>query len=67
LAWSGPAERSNEPGAYGEHQATSVRLGDRTVAVNAPHFDVQLTAGAGERLVIGSKRLANDPALAFPW
>ncbi len=54
-------------GAYGEHQATALRVGGRTVPVNAPYFDVQLAAGAGDRLVIGIKRLANDPTLAFPW
>ena len=54
-------------GAYGEHQATSVRVGGRSVPVNASHFEVQLAAGTGEQLVIGIKRLANDPTLAFPW
>lgn len=54
-------------GAYGEHQATSVRVGDRSIPVNASHFEVQLAAGAGEQLVIGIKRLVNDPTLAFPW
>lgn len=54
-------------GAYGEHQATSVRVGDRRIPVNASHFDVQLAAGAGETLVIGIRRLVNDPTLAFPW
>ena len=54
-------------GAYGEHQATSVRLGDRTIPLNASHFEVQLAAGAGEQLVIGIKRLVNDPTLRFPW
>ena len=54
-------------GAYGEHQATSVRAGDRSVPVNASHFEVQLAPGAGEQLVIGITRLANDPTLAFPW
>ena len=54
-------------GAYGEHQATSVRRGDQTVPLNASHFEVQLAAGAGETLVIGIKRLANDPTLRFPW
>ena len=54
-------------GAYGEHQAISVRLGDRTIPVDASHFEVQLAAGAGERLVIGIKRLVNDPTLRFPW
>jgi hypothetical protein len=54
-------------GAYGEHQAGSVRLGDRTVPIDASYFEVQLAAGAGERLVIGIKRLVNDPTLRFPW
>lgn len=54
-------------GAYGEHQATSVRSGDRSQRINAPHFAVQLAAGAGDKLVIGIKRLVNDPTLAFPW
>jgi hypothetical protein len=54
-------------GAYGEHQASSVRVGDRNIKVDASHFDVQLAAGASETLVIGIKRLANDPTLAFPW
>ena len=54
-------------GAYGEHQATTVQLGDRTIPVNAPSFDVRLAAGSGETLVIGIRRLANDPTLLFPW
>ena len=54
-------------GVYGEHQATSVRLGDRTVPLNAPYFEVQLAAGAGETLMVGIRRLANDPTLEFPW
>jgi hypothetical protein len=54
-------------GAYGEHQATSLRVGNRLVAMNASFFEVQLAPGAGERLVIGIRRLANDPTLRFPW
>jgi hypothetical protein len=54
-------------GAYGEHQASFVRLSDRTIPLNAPYFEVQLAAGAGETLVVGIKRLANDPTLEFPW
>jgi len=54
-------------GAYGEHQATSVRVGDRSVALLTPRFEVQLAPGAGDRLVIGIKRLAADPTLRFPW
>ena len=54
-------------GAYGEHQAISVRVGDRTIPVNAPYFEIELAAGAGEQLIIAIKRLANDPTLRFPW
>ena len=36
-------------GAYGEHQAISVRLGDRNIPVNAPHFEIRLAAGSGEQ------------------
>ena len=36
-------------GAYGEHQAISVRMGDRIIPVDAPHFEVRLAAGAGEQ------------------
>jgi hypothetical protein len=54
-------------GAYAEHQAISVRQGDRNISVNAPHFEVQLGAGAGETLAIGIRRLVNDPTLRFPW
>ena len=54
-------------GAYAEHQAMAVRLGDRSIAINAPNFEVRLGAGAGGRLVIATKRLANDPTLRFPW
>jgi len=54
-------------GAYGEHQAISVRAGGRVVPINASHFEVRLSPGAGEQIVIATKRLANDPTLRFPW
>jgi len=54
-------------GAYGEHQAVSVRAGGRVVRVNAPYFEVHLSPGAGERIVVATQRLANDPTLRFPW
>jgi hypothetical protein len=54
-------------GAYGEHQASSVRLGDQTLPVDASQFEVRLDAGAGGTLVIAIKRLVNDPTLGFPW
>jgi hypothetical protein len=54
-------------GAYGEHQATSVRLGDRSISLMSSQFEVQLAAGAGDRLVVGIRRMVNDPTLRFPW
>jgi hypothetical protein len=54
-------------GAYGEHQATSVRVGGRTISLLSSSFEVELAPGAGDTLVIGIKRLANDPTLRFPW
>jgi len=54
-------------GAYGENQATSISVGGRTAAVNAPTFDLRLAPGAGETLVIGVKRLVYQPTLRFPW
>jgi hypothetical protein len=69
LVNTGPAPRRViiQMGAYGEHQATAVQVGARTSSVDAPHFPVQVAGGAGDRLVIGVRRLANDPTLAFPW
>jgi hypothetical protein len=54
-------------GAYGEHQATTLTRGGKTVTVDAPDFDVRLAPGAGETLTIGVKRYAHQPTLAFPW
>jgi hypothetical protein len=64
---SAPRRMIVQMGAYGEHQAVSVRLGDQIIPVEAPHFEVGLAAGAGAQLVIATKRLANDPTLRFPW
>ena len=54
-------------GAYGEHQAISVRAGDRTIPIDAPYFEVELAAGSGEQVIVAVKRLVNDPTLSFPW
>jgi hypothetical protein len=64
---SAPRRLVVQMGAYGEHQAISVRAGGRVIPVNAPHFEVRLSPGAGEQIVIATKRLANDPTLRFPW
>lgn len=62
-----PRTMTVQMGAYGEHQATTVRVGDHTVAVDAPFFTVRLEPGAGATLTIGIRRFVNAPTLAFPW
>jgi hypothetical protein len=54
-------------GGYGEHRATSIRIGDRTLPVNATDFTVRLAPGTGDTLTINVQRYVNQPTLAFPW
>ena len=54
-------------GAYGEHHAISVGIGQRLTPVNAPAFTVRLAAGSGATLTIALRRHAYRPTLAFPW
>jgi hypothetical protein len=54
-------------GAYGEHTATSVTVGDTVTPINAASFTVKLAPGSGDTLTIGVRRYANQPTLAFPW
>jgi hypothetical protein len=54
-------------GAYGEHQAVSVTVDNRTVPINASSFELRLAPGAGQQLTVAVKRFVNDPTLAFPW
>jgi hypothetical protein len=56
-----------QAGAYAEHRWTSIRTGDRTMPINSPSFKVRLDPGAGVHLVLGTKRYAQPPTLAFPW
>ena len=57
-----------QAGAYAEHRATSLWIGDGPERpVGADHFDVRLEPGAGATLTIGLRRYANAPTLAFPW
>jgi len=54
-------------GAYAEHTATTVTIGEKATPVNASAFTVKLAPGAGDTLTIGVRRYANAPTLAFPW
>jgi hypothetical protein len=58
---------SVQMGAYGEHTATEVTVGERTTVVDGPWFNVRLMPGSGETLRIGVRRYANLPTAAFPW
>jgi hypothetical protein len=54
-------------GAYAEHHATSVVIGDRTFPIDAPSFSVRLAPGTGDTLTIHLRRYVHQPTLAFPW
>lgn len=54
-------------GGYGEHQASTVQIGNARHKVDASFFSVQLMPGAGQTLTIGIRRYVNQPTLAFPW
>ena len=56
-----------QAGGYGEHHFTTVTVGDRTISVDAPYFNVRLAPGAGDTLVVGLRRYVHQPTLAFPW
>ncbi|HEX6259290.1 MAG TPA: hypothetical protein VFZ51_01465 [Woeseiaceae bacterium] len=54
-------------GAYAEHHAISVVVGDRTFPIDAPYFSVRMAPGTGDTLRINVRRYAHQPTLAFPW
>jgi hypothetical protein len=56
-----------QAGAYGEHQFTTASTDSASVAVNGRHLEVVLAPGAGARVVLGTKRYAHPPTLAWPW
>ena len=56
-----------QTGAYAEHDAVTVTVGDQQFEVRDSQFQVRLSAGSGARLTIGMKRYVNQPTFAFPW
>ena len=56
-----------QAGGYGEHHFVDVTVGGRTFPVDAPYFTVRLSPGAGDTFIIGMRRYAHQPTLAFPW
>jgi len=56
-----------QTGAYAEHHAVAVTVGERRVEVDDSQFAVRLAAGSGARLTIQMQRYVNQPTLVFPW
>ncbi len=56
-----------QTGAYAEHDAVTVAVGDQQVEVGDSQFKVRLNAGSGTRLSIRMKRYVNQPTFTFPW
>jgi hypothetical protein len=56
-----------QAGAYGEHQFRTASLGGKDTEVNAATLALELSPGAGERLVLRMSRHVNQPTLALPW
>ena len=56
-----------QTGAYAEHQCLFVQIKDHRIPIDSPNFTMHLAPGAGGRLVVHTKRYANQPTLAHPW
>ena len=60
-----------QAGGYGEHRFTSAEItssaGGSKFEINGRTLTLTLEPGCGVRLVLGTKRYANAPTLAFPW
>ena len=62
------AEVVIQGGVFGEHDITSVQLGDAApVVVGGRWVTVKLAAGATARLTLGMRRFANAPSYDTPW
>jgi len=62
------AEVVIQGGVFGEHDITSVALGDAApVAISGRWLAVKLAAGATARLTLGMQRFANAPSYDTPW
>jgi hypothetical protein len=56
-----------QSGGFAEHQALSVEVAGKKLALEASHFTVRLAPGAGDTMTITMKRYANQPTARFPW
>jgi hypothetical protein len=56
-----------QAGAFGQHQFTELRYGEKIVPVDSKYFEIQLPPSTTIRVEVGLKRFVNDPSYAFPW
>ncbi len=64
---SQPRQLIVQAGAYGEHKWDSIRVAGHESRIDKSWFNLELGPGAGGRLVMRTKRYANQPTLAAPW
>jgi len=56
-----------QTGGYAEHQCLYVEINGERIPVDKSYFTINLSPGAGSRMLIYTKRYENDPTLKFPW
>ena len=56
-----------QAGAFGQHQFTEVRYGEKVVPVDSKYFEVSLPPSTSIRVEARLSRFVNDPSYAFPW
>jgi hypothetical protein len=56
-----------QAGAYAEHQWESAIVNGKEVPIDDPQFTAILAPGSGARLVLKTRRYANQPTLSMPW
>jgi len=62
-----PREVVVQTGAYAEHQCLYVETGGQKITVDNSCFTIRLAPGAGNRMIIYTRRYVNTPTLIFPW
>ena len=65
-----PREIVVQGGAYGEHEFSSIAIGENGESrqgLATSRLKVKLAPGAGARLVMGTRRYTRQPSFAQPW
>ncbi len=56
-----------QAGGYAEHRFGAIKVGDRGYKGNGSLVEVRLAPGTGSRILMQTKRYANQPTMRFPW